>query len=198
VARRSSQPRELVRLSPLQFSISISIVVILLAGAGLTGYYYGLDQATRSSGETAAGSTGDLHEEAESTPGNGDITFYSALTESRKAVPAVSTSQLAEPTTPVEADPAVPAESASATKHTVPLKGSVMLQVASYTDQINAQKLLRELSSQGYAGNVVRADLGQRGVWYRVRIGPYGGEDEAERVLKKLRKERKLKGYIVK
>jgi cell division protein FtsN len=172
--------------------------VILLAGAGLTGYYYGLDQATRSIGERAAGSTGDLHEGAESKPGNGDITFYSALTESRKAVPPVSTPQLAEPTTPVEADPAVPAESASATKDTVISKGSVMLQVASYKDQINAQKLLQELSSKGYAGNVVRADLGQRGVWYRVRIGPYGGEDEAGRVLEKLRKEKKLKGYVVK
>jgi cell division septation protein DedD len=73
-----------------------------------------------------------------------------------------------------------------------------MLQVASYKDQANARKLLQDLLSEGYTGTVVRAELGDRGVWFRVRIGPYGSGGEAERVLTKLRDERKLKGYIVK
>ena len=72
-----------------------------------------------------------------------------------------------------------------------------MLQVASYKDKLNARKLLQDLSSEGYAGTVVRAELGERGVWFRVRVGPYGAGD-AEWVLAKLREERKLKGYVVK
>ena len=78
MARRSNQPRELVRLSPLQFSLSVSIVVILFAGAGLAGYYYGLKQATRPTGETDIGSTGGLHEGAESKPENSGIVLCGA------------------------------------------------------------------------------------------------------------------------
>ena len=73
-----------------------------------------------------------------------------------------------------------------------------MLQVASYKDQLNARKLLQDLSSEGYAGTVVRAELGERGVWFRVRVGPYKSVKESEGVLKKLREQRKLKGYVVK
>lgn len=199
VARRSNQPRELVRLSPLQFSLSVSIVVILLGGAGLSGYYYGLKKATRPTGETDIGPTGGSHDGVESKPETGGITFYSALTEPRKDVPAVRPSQLVETTrNPVEAKPAAPPVSASRIRDPVPGSESVMLQMASYKDQVNARKLLQELSSEGFAGTVVRADLGERGVWFRVRIGPYMTGKEAKMVLEKLRKERKLKGYIVK
>ena len=203
VARRSSQPRELVRLSPLQFSLSVSIVVILLGAAGLAGYYYGLIQATRPTGEIDVGSTGDLHEGAESKSETGgtdaSVTFYSALKETRKAVPAAGPPQPVETTRiPVEARPTAPSVAASGIRDPAPGSGSVMLQVASYKDQGNARDLLQDLSSKGYSGTIVRAELGERGVWFRVRIGPYAKGDEARRVLEKLRKERKLKGYVVK
>jgi len=203
VARRSSQPRELVRLSPLQFSLSVSIVVILLGGAGLAGYFYGIKQATLSAGGAVAGSADDFQKGLESKPSTGgtqaSVTFYSALKEPRKAVPRVVGSQTVESTrTPVEAKPAAPPVSTSGIKNPITGSGSVMLQVASYKDQVNARKLLHDLSSEGYAGTVVRAELGERGVWFRVRIGPYSGGDETERVLAKLRDERKLKGYVVK
>ena len=203
MARRSSQPRELVRLSPLQFSLSVSIVVILLGAAALAGYYYGLKQHARPTGETGVGSTGDIHGKAESKPDAGDtqasVTFYSALKEPRKEVPAVSPPPPVESTrTPVETTPAASAVSAPRLENPVPGNGSVTLQVASYKDQVNARKLLQELSSEGYTGTVVRTDLGERGVWFRVRIGPYAVGKEASGVLEKLRKERKLKGYVVK
>jgi cell division protein FtsN len=73
-----------------------------------------------------------------------------------------------------------------------------MLQVASYSKNGAASKLLASLSAEGYSGTVVRADLGERGVWYRVRVGPYKGEKDAKRALDKLREERSLKGFVVK
>lgn len=203
VARRSSQPRELVRLSPLQFSLSVSIVVILLGAAGLAGYYYGLKQADRQTGGTNVDSTGSLPEGAESKPDTGgteaSVTFYSALTEPRKDVSPVEPPQPVEtPRTQVVEKPASPAVSASRISDPMSGSGFVMLQVASYKDQLNARKLLQDLSSEGYAGTVVRAELGERGVWFRVRVGPYKTGKESEGVLKKLREQRKLKGYIVK
>ena len=202
MARRSSQPRELVRLSPLQFSFSISIVVILLGGAGLTGYYYGQKQALRRTAEADVRPT-DEFGEAASQPGSAGtraaVTFYSTLTKPRSAVPSPPSpgtvnkepKQVMKITAPAPAPEAEPGEESS-------LSGPVILQVASYRDPVNARKLLHELSSVGYSGTVVKADLDERGIWYRVRIGPYPRGEEAERILQELRKERNLKGYIVK
>lgn len=199
VARRSTQSKELVRLSPLQFSLSVSIVVILLGGAGLAGYFYGLKQAKRP-----VPISNDLPDKiSEPEPSTADtqlpVTFYSALTKPREDVP------VAAPTQPVKKKPEPgEAKPPSAPLSDTPLgnpgseSGSVMLQVASYKEISSARKLLEELSSDGYAGTVVRADLGDRGIWYRVRLGPYAQGERANRVLETLRKERSLKGYAVK
>jgi len=203
VARRSNQPRELVRLSPLQFSLSVSIVVILLGAAALGGYYYGLKQHTRSNSEAGVSSAGDISGKTDSKPAPGDtqasVTFYSALKKPRKEVPTASPPPPVEPArTPVKTVPAPPAVPAVPRLEVpVPGSGSATLQVASYKDQANARKLLHDLSSEGYAGTVVRTDLGERGVWFRVRIGPYAEKDTAG-ILQKLRDERKLKGFVVK
>jgi cell division septation protein DedD len=181
----------------------VSIVVILLGGAGLTGYFYGLKQANRPTDETDFGLTSDHHEGAGSKPETAGteapVTFYSALTEPRKEEPSVISPKAAEKTrTPLEVKPTGPPVTTLPIRDPGSGSDSAILQVASYKDQVNARKLLQELSSDGYAGTVVRADLGERGVWYRVRIGPYSQGEETERILKELRDDRKLKGFIVK
>ena len=202
VARRSSQPRELVRLSPLQFSFSISIVVILLGGAGLTGYYFGQKQALRRTAEADARPTAEFGEAA-SKPGSAgtqaSVTFYSTLTKSRSDVasPPSPGSVLKKSKQVKKVKAAAPAPEADPGEESY-LSGPVILQVASYRDPENASKLLQELSSAGYSGTVVKADLGERGIWYRVRIGPYPRGEKTERILKDLREKRNLKGYIVK
>jgi len=178
-------------------------VVILLGGAGLAGYYYGMKQAERPTHDMDDSATGGINEGAESKPQNAgteaSVTFYSALTEPRKDVPAVvSREPLEKSRTAMATKPAAPPATTSEIRDTVPGNGSAMLQVASYKDQTSAHKLLEDLSSDGYSGTVLRADLGERGIWYRVRIGPYAQGGEAELVLKRLREERKLKGYVVK
>ena len=91
MARRSTQPRELVRLNPLQFSLSVSIVVVLLGAAGLSGYFYGLKEADRLAAgnqDTASNNEGLQAEPKPETAGTDtSVTFYSALTEPRKDVP---------------------------------------------------------------------------------------------------------------
>ena len=201
VARRTTQPRELVRLSPLQFSLSVSIVVILLGGAGLAGYFYGLKQAARTAAQALSEPV--PGEETGSDPhvegSDAAVTFYSALTEPRKDPPVAKAPEPAKPALkPVEEKPGAPTAVVPDTGQSVPDGRSILLQVASYKDQISAQKLLEELSSDGYSGTVVQADLGERGVWFRVRVGPYPTEKDARNVLDILREKRKLKGYIVK
>lgn len=200
VAGRSSQPRELVRLSPLQFSISVGFVVILLAVAGLGGYFYGLKKAALLADETDVGMAEGLREEWEAKPANGDtgasVTFYTALTKPRREDAAASPPvPVVAQKTPVKTK--VGGQTASGLPAPHSGDGSVMLQVASYQDQGNARKILQELSAEGYSGTIVKADLAERGIWFRVRVGPYGAGD-AESVLNKLRNERNMKGFAVK
>jgi len=189
-------------LSPLQFSISVSIVVVLLGGAGLAGYFYGVKKAQGPLTEAEDHHAAEPGEEAlpaERPPEpEAAVTFYSALTEPRKGEPAPASRE------PLEKKPASDEKKAAATPpasgggHETTGKGPSMLQVASYKDQTSARTLLADLSAAGYAGTVIRADLGERGIWFRVRIGPYASGEETERILARLREEKDLKGYVVK
>jgi cell division septation protein DedD len=201
VARRSTQSKELVRLSPFQFSMSVSIIVVLLGAAGLVGYHYGMKRAaeieTVDTGYSVQGPEDTKENSSNSSESDTAVTFYSALTEPRQepaaTVPSASAGKVTVPAKVVEPDAPKPG-----TAGIVPGSGSVILQIASYKDNAPALKLLSELMSEGYSGTVVRADLGQRGIWYRVRIGPYSSEKDANAALDTLRRERKLKGFIVK
>lgn len=199
VARRSTQSKELVRLSPLQFSLSVSIVVILLGGAGLAGYFYGLKQAARTA-QTSRDLSQEIQETAPSTADTRTpVTFYSTLTKPREDVPVPTPSNPARgKPDPVKVKPSPAPLSDRGSTGADSGSGSIMLQVASYKDISSAKKLLEELLAEGYSGNVVRADLGDRGIWYRVRVGPYADSVKADRVLETLRKTRSLKGYVVK
>ncbi|MDF1535232.1 MAG: SPOR domain-containing protein [bacterium] len=202
MARRSTQPRELVRLTPLQFSLAVSIVVLLAAGSGLAGYLYGYRKAMEKPETVQSPPAADQGVTAPSgRPGvdsQAPVTFYTTLTEQREHTPAKrdppATEAPGTASPPISTSTPAPAVETSAA---VARSGAIMLQVASYGKREAASRLLESLGGEGYAGTVVRADLGDRGVWYRVRIGPYGGEKEAGRVLKKLREERNLKGFVV-
>jgi DedD protein len=164
--------------------------VLLLAGAGIAGYLYGLgtaaekNQRSSTDKEDAPPVSGTASAQSETSV---PVTFYSVLTEPRGevSVPAPEPKQ----------------KSSSQREKAEPDRAggdlSLILQVASYKAQETAKELLEQLSAEGYPGTIQVADLGERGVWYRVRIGPYGTEKKAGEILEKLRKERGLKGYIV-
>lgn len=183
-----------MRLTPIQFSISVSIVVLLLAGAVMTGYFYGLKKAEERSRQLTALSVPAVPLPSEEDPSNVEtpapVTFYTVLTEPREE-------DVSEPPKPVEG-PAGQLREEAEHEPELPDGGlSLILQVASYRGREAAAKLLESLASEGYSGTIQVADLGERGIWYRVRIGPYGSESEANRVLEELRTERDLKGYVV-
>ena len=206
MARRGAQPKELVRLSPIQFSLSVSIVVVLLAAAGFAGYRYGLDEGRRLAATTLEQTLESPDPASLYAPGQGgvdaSVTFYSTLTKSRsgdpepaaaprRKVPAPGKVDETPPEIPVPPTPRTP-DPPAADQETAHL-----LQVASYRDRDSAARLLGELTAAGYTGTVVRADLGDRGVWFRVRVGPYGTEAAARQALERLTLERKLKGFVV-
>src|SRR6056297_1950250 len=68
------------------------------------------------------------------------------------------------------ADPVLPAVTA---------QGSHVVQVGSFGSAADAASLRQRLLDKGYPAFLAEADLGERGIWYRVRIGPYADSDTA-------------------
>lgn len=80
-----------------------------------------------------------------------------------------STPAIAQPeTSPAPAGQAIDSQS----KHT--------LQVMASPNEGEATSMVARLKSAGLPAYVVRADLGNRGVWYRVRIGGFATHEEAQ------------------
>ena len=195
LARGSVGPREFVRFTPGQFSILMAIVVLLMAGAGVAGYFFGIKESGQESagvltdtGQMGAESSASFTDTAMEKPS--PVTFYTALTQRREGIPSPS------PPAPRPSPP--PPEEKTAQKAPLPVQdGGVILQVASYRSREAADNLLKDLMKEGYRGSIESADLGERGTWFRVRIGPFRDGGDAGKVLETLRKERDLKGFIV-
>ena len=70
------------------------------------------------------------------------------------------------------------------------------VQVASTKDLKYAERIITRLKTKGYPAYKAIGKVPGKGIWFRVRVGPYKNKDEAEKVLAKLKK-KKLKGFIL-
>lgn len=57
--------------------------------------------------------------------------------------------------------------------------GAYVVQVSATRDQTEAKRLVDKLKGKGFAASSERADLGAKGVWYRVTTGPYSDQATA-------------------
>ncbi|MCL2012409.1 MAG: SPOR domain-containing protein [Cystobacterineae bacterium] len=60
------------------------------------------------------------------------------------------------------------------------------LQISSHKGQEEAERVADALNGKGYVAYVVSAELGEKGTWHRVRIGPFASKQEAEMLADKL------------
>jgi DedD protein len=91
--------------------------------------------------------------------------------------------------------PEKPAPSAAATPQSAPAPAAsagFAVQLASFSKVDNAESLRDKLNAKGYKAYVKSA-----GAVTRVYVGPQPSREEAERVLKKLLSDTKLKGIVV-
>jgi len=75
--------------------------------------------------------------------------------------------------------------------------GTLAVQVASTKDSASAEALVKKLTQLGYAGFSTMAEIPDKGTWYRVRVGPYRTNTEAEQMRQELTKHN-FNGIIVK
>ena len=74
---------------------------------------------------------------------------------------------------------------------TTPVNGQeagFTIQVYSFQDKNRAETALQALKTNGYQAFLVMSDLGEKGVWYRVRIGGIADEAAAHKMLDEIRK----------
>jgi cell division septation protein DedD len=70
------------------------------------------------------------------------------------------------------------------------------VQVFSFKDKVRADASLKQLKDKGYPAYVMMSDLGSRGMFYRVRVGSFATEGEAEKSLEAVARDFKS-GIIV-
>lgn len=66
-------------------------------------------------------------------------------------------------------------------------KGIYYLQAGSFSNADDADKMKAKLSMLGMEVNVQTATIPDKGVWHRVRLGPYKGADEMNKALAMLK-----------
>jgi cell division septation protein DedD len=76
-------------------------------------------------------------------------------------------------------------------------EGIFTLQVSSFEDQGEAIAFMNMLRQRGHESFLVRADCGERGLIYRVRVGPFHSQAEAERYRRKFERTERIPTFVV-
>jgi septal ring-binding cell division protein DamX len=138
--------------------------------------------------------------------GGDGLTFYEALPRGEQP-PMGSGINLPPEETPVAsvATPALrvapatlpsPQSAPSRLRPATDGEGDYLVQVASFRQAGDASKLAERLALKNYPAYAQEVDLGEKGVWHRVFVGPFPGNEEATRVVQRLQTEDKLTALI--
>ncbi len=149
----------------------------------------------------------------------GGLTFFDTLPKGEQSPlgsginrPPETRSAPQEPAAPVkstvqtqaEARPAPPVPTPSAATSTVAAippasaQGAYVVQVASFKDSSDAAGLSGKLAAKGYQSFTQQADLGAKGVWHRVMVGPFADSQAAGQVVERLKAQEKLSALVKK
>ncbi len=74
--------------------------------------------------------------------------------------------------------------------------GTHAVQIGSFGSAGDAIAFKKKMLDKDYPAFVVEADLGKKGVWYRVRIGPYKNSAAAQVAQKLLQEKEQIKGFV--
>lgn len=77
-----------------------------------------------------------------------------------------------------------------------PAGGAFVIQVASFPDAAEARKMRDRLASRGFGASVEQADLGSKGTWHRVVVGPYDSDQSAAAAASRLKAQEKVSALV--
>jgi cell division septation protein DedD len=71
-----------------------------------------------------------------------------------------------------------------------------VVQVGSFRDEDDARTLQEKLLKKDFAVFIQQADLGDKGTWYRVRVGPFADAETARGAADLLKAQEKIDGFV--
>jgi DedD protein len=75
--------------------------------------------------------------------------------------------------------------------------GNYAVQVAASKDRKAAEDLKDRLVRNGYPGYLIKENIPGKGVWYRVRLGPFDEKADARKMMRRIKKQAKMAGILV-
>jgi cell division protein FtsN len=112
----------------------------------------------------------------------------------KAAAPAKPAAQAATPGVATGAPRALGAQMvAAAPPAPAAASGAYVLQIGSYKSQADAEAAWKSYKTRhasllsGYANNIQQADLGEKGTWYRLRIGGFSDKEVATALCDRLK-----------
>jgi cell division septation protein DedD len=114
----------------------------------------------------------------------------------KKKVKTVQESSVVVKTTPRKKPAEVVVKTTESKQPKVVSNGTYAVQIGSFNSAGDAIALKKKMLAKGYSAFVVEADLGKKGLWYRVKIGPYKNSSAAQLAQKNLVKKEHIKGFV--
>ncbi len=71
------------------------------------------------------------------------------------------------------------------------------VQVSSFREEERAKAFAEHLKKRGYPAEVVSKVIMNKGIWYRVRMGPYGNETEANQKAAEIKESEKVSPFVI-
>lgn len=102
--------------------------------------------------------------------------FYKVLTDKQDAAVPVKPADKPQPAKPAEKSQ--PAKPAVVETKPLPADGPYFLQAGSFSNTDDAEKLKARLALLGFESSTQTATIPDKGVWHRVRTGPYKNAGE--------------------
>ncbi len=96
----------------------------------------------------------------------------------------------------VQSTTAPPPPSAAVAVPAVKPEGNFFVQVASFKAKDDAAKLIDRLQNYQLKPSLEQANLGQKGVWYRVLVGPFATRESADQVVALLKEKERLAAMV--
>lgn len=113
-----------------------------------------------------------------------------------KSKPVEKVAEVAPKPAPVAKEVPVAKPEVVGTIPTAVASGTFSVQVGSFSSVADAGRYKRDLVQKGYPAFIAEADLGAKGIWYRVRLGPYADAEAAKRAMEIADKKDKIKGFV--
>ena len=196
----------------------VLVVILILAVAGVSfslGVMFGKQNAaapgaysgTASSGQPAVAQIEPPPNPAEAAVEKPEqLTFYDNLPKGKQAplgsginlppeqkAKSTGTARKAEA---ISASPTPKPSAKTTSRPPVTATGDLVVQIASFRTSQDAAKLAGRLKTYGLTIFVETADLGEKGVWYRVLSGPFPSRENADKAVDFLREKERLSAIV--